>query len=59
MRDREKIARAVGMLDLGKAICVNLAKTTPESVRCGVMQMTIDAVKDALKAAPEAEEDEE
>jgi len=58
MRDREKIARAVGILDLGKAVCVNL-KGMPETAKADVMRMTIDAVKDALKAAPESEEDEE
>ena len=56
MRDREKIARAVGILDLGKAVCVNL-KAMPESVKADVMRMTIDAVKDALKAAPEEDEE--
>lgn len=49
MTDKEKIARAVGMMDLAKAICMQ-KQNVNDAVRVSqVLQTTVDAVLNALK----------
>lgn len=52
LTDKEKIARAEGMLELAKAICTNKGVITPSEPgkACNILQITVDAVLCTLKA---------
>lgn len=51
LTDRQKIARAEGMLELGKALCTNgLAVKESETDRIrNILQTTVDAALSALR----------
>ena len=49
MSDKEKIATAIGMMSIAKALCMR--KDTIEDAQrvCGMLQTTVDAVLNTLK----------
>lgn len=49
MNDKEKIAKAVGMLEVAKAICMNKTFSNEAVMVATALQITVDAVMSVLK----------